>query len=903
MPDPTIAERAEQYREIAKETYSGILDGVIRSDPSKLITAIFQDVISVVLKTGFAALAPIGEGMARGISESEDVLAPVLARYATAAVNDIFGTNVSEAQFSRLRGGDARTVAGPALGRAIMGVMKGTDGGLAPGDAAASRYVGAFAGAAVEDWFKGWFFEVISSLVPWLDVGKIEAYGGLGDKVSNILGVPGVSRRVLRPLVDTTIVTPLEWQTNKTYRPRLLSPAEVLRQISRGRWTREQGNEELARQGYSDTRIEALLSAQRKFFSPGDVRTFQYFGHWTGEESLQHLRDQGYDEPSAASALRLEGLRRNAAHEDACASVIVSAYAARDIDAGTFRGLLGDVVTNQAERTFALELGEIRRAVNTRRITSAQTAAAVKAKILNVVDYRRALEREGYPDEDVLVLELLLRADLDDRADREQQRAAAVAERAAEKAARELERRRRAAELEEQRAADRRGPTAALEAAAIRGLVPIARVEELYRQDFDADAVAVLVSLLEDKRIAYLDAEQRRADAEQRAARKGLAMTDVRAAVLAGVLTLNDFSAHLERGGMDAGDVAILTATLAAQISTRAEALKQRRAAEAAAQRRRIDLGRFEQLVRRGARSLEQYGALLAELGFDAGSVAGMRELLELQIADDARARAAREAADSERRERGPTVSQFMRGVLLNVKTPAEYEQFLIANRFSVDAQIVLMAELRNELAEADAARRRREATAAGVEPRALPLSTVRRAAQLGAISPATYVARLEAAGYSADDIELELDLLLLEIAEAQQQRADRDAAAAGAGARGLSLTQAERAVKARIASMDDYRAAVAAAGYSAEATAQLVALLERELAQLGDARGRRDTIAEELASRDLNLSQLEEAVKKGFRTLDDFYAEVVGLGYGSDDAELLTALLATELGAGAGAE
>lgn len=902
MAEPTIAEKTEQYREIGKELYGGLLEGVITSDSAAFVSGVLADVISIILKTGFTALAPIGAGLANGIAESEDALAPVLAKYATAAVNDIFGTSVSEAEFSKLRGGSARTVAGPQLGAAIMQHMSGTEGALVPGDAAASKYVGAFAGAAIEDWFKGWFFEVISSLVPWLDVGKIEAYGGLGDKVSNVLGIPGVSRRVLRPLVDTTIVAPLTWHVNKTYRPKLLSAAEAVRQFTRKRWTREQLLEELGRQGYSDDRIEALIASSAAHVSAADIVKGYGFNLFDLDEAVQRLGALGYEEQSARLLISVSRLDDTAAVDRRLRSAAVAAYVDRRITRSDLAGFFSDVLLNRAEVQHELAAADGLQALNVRRLSPAEARAAVKAGILHVRDYRIALEREGYPPEDTLVLELLLRHELDVKASAEEHRRQALEERAREKATREAARLARARELEAERAADRRTPVAALEQAAIRGLVPIEAVAAAYAFDYDAEAVAVLVSLLEEKRAAYLDTERRRAEAEQRAARRGLSIADVRAGVLAGYLSLDDFRARLEALDLAPADVDVLTGTLAARLAARDAAIAQRKRAEAEAKRRSIDLGRFERLVRRGLRSVAEYAALLRTLGFDDGSIAGMAELLEVQIVDDTAARLAREAADLLTGPGTLTVSQFARGVVLGVKTEAEYERFLMDRHFNADALIVLLAEVRDDLAAAEAARAKRATPPPAESPRESSIATVRRAAQLGLISPDAYAARMQRAGYVAEDIALELELLLLEIADVQQRRAERDAAAAGAEPRELSLSQIERAVKAGAQTIEDYRAAAAAAGYAPAAAATLVDLLEREVVSLEDARRRHEEISAQLAARRLSLAQLEESVTKGFKSLDDFYAELLGLGYGTDDAELLASLLAVDLD-NAGAE
>jgi hypothetical protein len=112
-----------------------------------------------------------------------------------------------------------------------------------------------------------------------------------------------------------------------------------------------------------------------------------------------------------------------------------------------------------------------------------------------------------------------------------------------------------------------------------------------------------------------------------------------------------------------------------------------RREADEAAAHRSIDLGRFEQLVRHGVRTLAQYDALLASLGFDEAARAGMRELLSLKVADDATARRLRAEAATKPAAPGLTLEQVRRAVLLGVQTVDQFESYLLARRYTVDAQ------------------------------------------------------------------------------------------------------------------------------------------------------------------------------------------------------------------------
>jgi hypothetical protein len=142
------------------------------------------------------------------------------------------------------------------------------------------------------------------------------------------------------------------------------------------------------------------------------------------------------------------------------------------------------------------------------------------------------------------------------------------------------------------------------------------------------------------------------------------------------------------------------------------------------------------------------------------------------------------------------------------------------------------------------------------------------------------------------------MDLLAVEIADVQAARAKAAAAEAKANDPALSLDHARAAVKLGVATMDDYRARAIAIGYSSDEIDTLVGVLEQEVQQVQDAEARRAVIDGQLKQRNLSLSELDAAVKAGQLTIDQYNARLLALGYGADDADLLTTLLQLKLAA-----
>jgi hypothetical protein len=304
--------------------------------------------------------------------------------------------------------------------------------------------------------------------------------------------------------------------------------------------------------------------------------------------------------------------------------------------------------------------------------------------------------------------------------------------------------------------------------------------------------------------------------------------------------------------------------------------------------------------VRRGHRTLAQYDQLLASLGFDPPPAPRWWSSSSSTSPTTAAARQAREAADAKLRAKGLSFEQSRRAVILGVRDEPHGSKSSSPDQgFTTEAQAVLIAELADAVTEAEAARQRRTKAPAVPDASALPLATVRKAARLGLISVDAYRARLAAAGYTDDDIELDTDLLL-EIADVQESRAKAGAPAPSTAPRGLTLDQLARAVKSGNATLDDYRARAAALGFGPDDIQTLSAVLEDELVSLTAARARRAAIDEAAGGKDLTLAQLEDSVKHGLLTVDDYRGELLARGYDPDETDLLSALLIDDLEAAA---
>jgi hypothetical protein len=896
MADDDLSQEPEHFEAVGEQFAAGFLkhftlDSVTDTGVNVLIKSTVA-LPRAVLKM----IEPLALEAGKVLIAVEEPILPLFGAFIAPIVAGMFGSQADPALFSSRANREGRSEASAGLVDAYMRALVGQAGGEAKsGDEGAKRIAGAAVHAALEGWFNGWVLEMLGELVPW-EWLKFKDMTKLPEDIERALGLGRLVRRAFAPLIDATAATPMKWAANKTYRPNLLSEGEILKAFQRGDYSADETEDELARLGYSAKRQDMLSRSALKRLSLDEMWQLRRTGSMNDDVIARELHDLGYDADTAAAVVDAKRGAFLGGIDDRIIAHVVGAFVNRDLTGSQLRDWLATVIHTEDELAAWAGVAELEREINVRHLSSGEVIDCVELGILPTAFYRDWLVREGYPPEEALALEIRLRMKIDKQVQVDEARQQAEADRAAADQARAAAAAARQADVDAARALHRRGTLADLARAVVRGLIPITRYEEVVGADYDADTVAILTGLVEGDRQTFLDQQQRADDARQRATIRHIDVGALEQAVLADLLTAPEFRQRLTMLGFPAGDADLLTATLTARKTDLDEARAKRAQADGLAKAKRIDLGRAERLVRKGGATLEQYAALLGSLGYDEGSQAAMVALLQLEIDDDAAAAAAREAAKGKKTATGLTLEQFRRAVIAGVKTDAEFQTYLVTEGYTSEAQLVLLAELRRDVADAESARRKREAAEAASGVVALPLSRVSTAARLGLIPASTYRARLARDGYTADDITIEMDLLVSEIADVQAARARRDALASQTDApRALSIAQVERAVKAGTATIGDYRAAVAAV-YGADDVTLLVSTLQAELSSLADAAARRTTIDGELTARTLSLGQIEAAVLAGAVSLDQYQQQLVSWGYGTDDAGLLAALLFDKL-------
>lgn len=841
-----------------------------------------------------ATTATVGD--VDGLREKFERLGQGIGAWLTSlVVENAFGVDVDNAEMGKLGFSAGRHAVAKALTDKMIEGLTGASTSVDPSPQPAANYLSVVLGQVLEAWTVGEVVEIVSAAIPFVD--KIEHLADLSDKVVNALGIPDSSSRVLRPYIDNLVVEPLRRHIHKAYRPTLLSDGDIVRAFLRGDYSAEEARDELSIAGYTEKRIDMLIAGQLKWLSLDDALHLSRHGIVDDNFVKAQLRAQGYDEPGAEMAFTAAYSKYIQAIQDDSVAAVKAAYVDRRISDGDFEQYLSAIYPDDATRSAHEVAARTQRDVNTKVLSASQARDCIKAKILPIAAYRDALRREGYDEDAVLNLELLLEFELDAAADVDRLRKQKQDDTAAAQREKDAAAAKKRADAEAQAKLRARGSPAELARAAVRGLVPLDRVKEVLSADLDPDTVQIYLDDIAAQRVTYVQQQQRAVEAEKRNASRGLDVSQLRQAVLDDVLTVAQFADGLQQFKYSAADAAVLVALMRAAKADHDAAVARRAQADTAAKQQGINLGTFEQLVRRGIKSLADYDAQLTALKFGDGARAAMVDLLQQKINEDAAARQLRADTTAGNVERGLSLDQARRAVILNLRTIDDFSAYLLTNKYSVDAQAVLIAELRDDVVQADAARHRRGTADAATEGPLLPLSTVARAARLSVIPASQYEDALRARGYNADDVAVEMDLLVNEIADVQAARAKQAAADAKTTDKGLTLAQLAAAVKAGVAGLPDYQARAVADGLSDDDVATLVRVLSAELANTQAAKARRAELGSSTKPGDVTLAVLEQQVRDGTLSLADYAERLVLAGLDPVDVDLLTALLRDELG------
>lgn len=817
-----------------------------------------------------------------------------LAELSTIMINHLLGVKVATDAVKMRRNGEPTHPDIETLGTLVMQRFMAAfdDGGsIEPGDAAAKKFVNRAIAMSVDGW-------ALDAIIDWFphEILDFDKLASLDDKLRQAMGLGRMTRAVLHPAINILAVTPYTWKLNKQYRPKLLSDSQAVEQFLRGNWTDAELREELAREGWSDKRIDALIQEHTKLLSLEELAFLERYSGWPRANAIGMLRAAGWSEALADLRLNIVKSKELQAIKHECALAAAAAFVRRDIEVDQFMQILSENIADDDLRHQMQVSAATRRELNVTYLSEGQAEQAIILGFWNIQQYTDHLKRKGFSDDDILTMQLLVQEKLAHASDVQSKKDAAAKAHAAAAAAKAAAAKARQAQLDAQRA-HKDLSIGQVHRAVVRGELTISQYHDFLVRDGQAqEDIAVLLGLVQAEQAQYAAAAAKRAKADTKLAVTSLTSAQLEKAVETGAMTIDDYQQILAAQGVASGDIAILLDAVRTNVQARADAEARRLAIAAKLEHKGISLSQFEAAVRHGLRSMADFKQFLADNHYGIPDQASIVGLLQARIDADTAAAALKTKVAAALGAKHIPVAALEQAVRRGLRPIADYRAALTSSGVIPGDVDTLVALLQGQMDDATAAAARKAANTARLAAKGISLANLERAARLGIIPVARYQAALAAENLPAEDQDVMVALLSADIARtqaAQQKAADAEAKLRN---RPVPLADLKHGVLLGIRPIGDYQLELQTAGYDADAQDALVKLLQDEIDQKKAADARKAELDAKRSEKEVSRAQFEAAVKAGIKTIDDYAAFLQELGYGDEDQALLLSLLSGKL-------
>jgi hypothetical protein len=392
---------------------------------------------------------------------------------------------------------------------------------------------------------------------------------------------------------------------------------------------------------------------------------------------------------------------------------------------------------------------------------------------------------------------------------------------------------------------------------------------------------------------AKVDAAAAKATAAKAlAADKGVTVAQAETLVKEGAWTFDHLTAFLTAKGYGGDAIDAIVTLLHNAIDTTAAKTATATTVRAAAGAKGLNLATTEKAVVAGILTIDDLQKYLAANGFDAADAQIIVDLTEEAAATAQTKAAAKASAVAKAADKQLSLPELEHAVRLGLTPIATYNTALTAAGFDAMSIALLDGILNAQIATDKATASKRAGLATAGAAAGISIAQLEQEVINGIRPIADYSNTLAQLGYSpADQTDL-TQLLQLKVDGAKQTAAKKAAAGATLGARGISLGQAETAVKLGVLPIATYQQQLQTAGFTADAVDVLSNSLLAEVAKTSKTQVAANGATTALAAKKISLPDIEKAVIAGIQPIDTYTNTLTQNGYSSADADTLTQLL-----------
>ena len=387
-------------------------------------------------------------------------------------------------------------------------------------------------------------------------------------------------------------------------------------------------------------------------------------------------------------------------------------------------------------------------------------------------------------------------------------------------------------------------------------------------------------------------AQQKAAKAQTLANDAGLSAATAATLVEDGLWTIAQYQAFLAAKGYGPDAVTASTELLQAKLNATAAKTSTAAALKAAPKAKALNLAQAEKSVLDGLWTSDQLQAWLTSNGYDAGDAQVIVDQVNDQVQSAQTKAAAKAAATAKAAEKSISLADLERAVRLGLTPQATYDAALQTAGFDAASIALLDGLLQAQIASDKATAAKSAAAAALPGTKGVTVAQIEQEVLAGVRPIADYTAELQALKYSTTDQQQLTALLQMKLDQAQATAAKKAAAAAALANRGISLADAERAVKLGVVPMSTYTALLQSLHYTPDAIDVLTNSLTAQLAATKKTQAAATAAGTALATKAISLSDLEKAVIAGIQPISAYTSTLTANGYSAADAATLTQLL-----------
>lgn len=328
---------------------------------------------------------------------------------AAKVIQDLTGAEVDAEALKQSTFGSGRLAGMEALGGDLYDLLQKefepASGDLEAGDdAPAKKFLGFLMNFAIRQGN----VETILSLIPeeYRFVDGIREYGEL---MAKNLGLGRMARRALQPLIQILVADPLMYKLQEDFRPKRIGATPAIKKFFRTPDFEAQMRKELGQEGYTDARIDDLITDLRPelserqlidyLFRFGDVTTT--IGSTTTLTIRQRLAQRGFSPDDVEKQISLQ---RPVLKESEIALLFTNGV----MDHETASAYMGKLGYDSDTAELALRAHSLQHQ-HAKRIGLGELKKAFHNNVIDLLELGAALTAQGYSDSDkqIITLDLL----------------------------------------------------------------------------------------------------------------------------------------------------------------------------------------------------------------------------------------------------------------------------------------------------------------------------------------------------------------------------------------------------------------------------------------------------------------------------------------------------------------